>query len=315
MVKPSNNRVISALPTYTDFKLYRKAFVYLHRHGYTEGEDNHREKLQSLLEESYGDTPLPISVDDINFTNGELSSVASTHYIRHQQLGTAVSADEVWLSLRRERVGGAPLRHRNASNILRDRQFIASHRHNDETTRLIPSSSPYEIYRHTSTWTSLLDLANRFTEGSTAARLVNSVRKHKQRNGSASLDVAFLDHRTFTLRDGAVLRKRRLSEDLLSDPDDVVDDQPVVAKRQRVDEIEADRKHAEELRQCKEQMEQMKGQLEQLRQLVLQRPSVPTPVIPSDPPRPRPPSRQQYDEEIRATRQRLIHQLQELEKQ
>ena len=108
MTPPRNAHIFAALPTYEDFKKYRSAFAWLHRHGHKQGQDGYDAALQTRLQERsrYANQPLPIPVDLINFSRGQLDSVASTVSERLQQLGATHTVEDAWASLQRDRAAG-----------------------------------------------------------------------------------------------------------------------------------------------------------------------------------------------------------------
>jgi hypothetical protein len=114
MTPPRNAHVFARLPTYEDFKKYRSAFVWLHRNGHKQGQDGYLAALQTRLEQRsrYGDLPLPVPVHLIDFTRGQLDSVASTVSERLQQLGAPHIPEDAWASLQRDRAGAQTTRRR-----------------------------------------------------------------------------------------------------------------------------------------------------------------------------------------------------------
>ena len=51
MTPPRDAHIFAALPTYEDFKKYRSAFAWLHRHGYKHGQGGDDAALQTRLQE------------------------------------------------------------------------------------------------------------------------------------------------------------------------------------------------------------------------------------------------------------------------
>jgi hypothetical protein len=139
MTPPRNAHVFASLPTYEDFKTYRNAFVWLHRHGYQQEQDGYEAALQTRLTESsrYRNQPLPIPVNLIDFTRAQLDSVASTVSERLQQLGAPHTPEDAWASLQRDRAGAQTARRR----VSRPSTSASSVRQVDARSSP-PSSSP-----------------------------------------------------------------------------------------------------------------------------------------------------------------------------
>ena len=92
-----NHHVFLALPRYLDFTRHRNAFKVV-RHFL--GQACYESMLSDELRKRYEQEPLPVQVDDIDFTLEQLNTVMST--VARRTKGKGLEPAEVWDQLRRE---------------------------------------------------------------------------------------------------------------------------------------------------------------------------------------------------------------------
>jgi hypothetical protein len=101
--------ISDVLLTYDDFKHYRTAFVYLHRHReqYAPGSDAYTKALAERLRLAYGDKPPPVTADAITFTRQQLNTLHGAIRRSKTQLGTNASLEQAYAALHAKRTAPA----------------------------------------------------------------------------------------------------------------------------------------------------------------------------------------------------------------